>query len=84
VIFVFMLFFADSGERAKVQALQIGAVAAMIVVTLSVIHALDSPFASGGLKPVAMERALGLLEQGRRVVGATGPLPCDAAGRALS
>jgi hypothetical protein len=84
VIFVFMLFFADSGERAKVQALQIGAVAAMIVVTLSVIHALDSPFASGGLKPVAMERALVLLEQGRRVVGATGPLPCDAAGRALS
>ena len=31
VIFVFMLFFADSGERAKVQALLIGSVVAVIL-----------------------------------------------------
>jgi hypothetical protein len=31
---------------------------------------------------VAMERTLTLLEQGRQVVGASGPLPCDANGRA--
>lgn len=83
VLFTFMLFFADSAERALVQGLQIGAVAVTIVVTLSVIRVLDNPFGSGGLKPVAMERTLNLLEQGRRVVGATGPLPCDADGRAL-
>jgi hypothetical protein len=81
VIFTFMLFFADSGERAVVQALQIGAVAVMIVVSLTVIRVLDSPFGSGGLKPVAMERTLTLLDEGRRVVGDTGPLPCDADGR---
>jgi hypothetical protein len=81
VIFAFMLFFADSGERAIVQALQIGSVTVMIVATLSVIRVLDSPFASGGLKPVAMQRTLQLLEESRAVVGASGPLPCDAAGR---
>jgi hypothetical protein len=81
VIFVFMLFFADSGERAIVQALQIGSVSVMIVATLSVIRVLDSPFGSGGLKPVAMQRTMQLLDQSRAVVGASGPLPCDAAGR---
>jgi hypothetical protein len=83
VIFVFMLFFADSGERAVVQALQIGAVAVMIVVSLTVIRVLDNPFGSGGLKPVAMERTLTLLDEARRVVGDSGPLPCDAEGRSL-
>jgi hypothetical protein len=81
VIFVFMLFFADSGERRRVQALQIGCVAVMIVVSLSVIRALDSPFGAGGLKPIAMERSLQLLEEGRDVVGESGPLPCDRDGR---
>jgi hypothetical protein len=80
VIFVFMLFFADRGERRRVQALQIGSVAVMIVVTLTVIRALDSPFGAGGIEPVAMERSLQLLEQGREVVGESGPLPCDAKG----
>jgi hypothetical protein len=84
LIFGFMLFFADSGERAVVQALLIGAVVSMMVVTLTVIRVLDDPFGAGGLKPVAMERTLTLLEQGRQVVGASGPLPCDANGRALA
>jgi hypothetical protein len=82
VIFGFMMFFADSGERRRVQAVQIGAVAVMIVVTLAVIRTLDTPFGSGGIKPVAMQRTLQLLEQSRAVVGASGPLPCDADGRA--
>jgi hypothetical protein len=84
LIFTFMLFFADSGERAVVQGLMIGAVVSMMVVTLAVIRVLDDPFGSGGLKPVAMERTLTQLEQARKVVGATGPLPCDTGGRALT
>lgn len=56
----------------------------MMVVTLTVIRVLDDPFGAGGLKPVAMQRTLTLLEQGRQVVGASGPLPCDASGRALT
>jgi hypothetical protein len=81
IIFVFMMFFADSGERRRVQAVQIGSVAVMIVVTLAVIRVLDNPFGYGGLKPVAMQRTLHLLEQSRAVVWASGALPCDADGR---
>jgi hypothetical protein len=79
-----MLFFADGGERAVVQAMLIGGVVSMMVVTLAVIRVLDDPFGAGGLKPVAMERTLTMLEQGRAVVGASGPLPCDTSGRALT
>jgi hypothetical protein len=83
LILTYMLFFADSGERAVVQALLIGSVVSMMVATLAVIRVLDDPFGAGGLKPVAMERTLTKLEEGRRVVGETGPLPCDARGRSL-
>jgi hypothetical protein len=61
-----------------VQAVQIGSIAVMVVVTLAVIRVLDTPFGSGGSKPVAMQRILQLLEQSPAVVGASGPLPCDA------
>jgi Protein of unknown function (DUF4239) len=82
VIFVFMLFFADSGERAKVQALLIGSVTAVIVATLLVIRFLDDPYRGGvgSLQPVAMERTLELLDFERQVVGRTTPLPCTDTG----
>lgn len=84
-IFVFMLFFADSGERAVVQALQIGSVVAVIVMTLLVIQLLNSPFHSGagGLRPVAMERTLNLLEVQLAGLGERAPLPCAENGEAL-
>jgi hypothetical protein len=79
VICVFMLFFADSGERALVQAVQIGSVVAVIGVTLFLIRFLNNPLHTGygALKPVAMERTLVVLAQERRLVGQSGPLPCD-------
>ena len=82
VICVFMLFFADSGERAIVQGVLIGSVVAVIGVTLLLIRFLDNPLQAGygALKPVAMERTLGVLAQERRLVGQSGPLPCDASG----
>ena len=82
VIFVFMLFFADSGERAVVQAVQIGSVVAVITATLLLIGSLDHPLRAGygGLQPVAMERALRQLDQERRLVGQNGPLPCNRLG----
>jgi Protein of unknown function (DUF4239) len=85
LIFVFMLFFADSGERPVVQALLIGTVITVIVATLLVVEFLDNPFdrGFGSLRPVEMERTLRILEEERLVVNETGPLPCDAAGRAL-
>ena len=82
VIFVFMLFFADSGERAVVQAVQIGSVVAVITATLLLIGSLDHPLRAGygSLQPVAMERALRQLDQERRLVGQNGPLPCNRLG----
>ena len=47
VIFVYMLFFADSGERAKTQALLMGSVTAVISIMLLLLVFLDSPFRSG-------------------------------------
>ena len=82
VIFVFMFFFADSGERAVVQGVLIGSVVVVIGVTLLLIRFLDNPLRDGygSLKPVAMERTLALLAQERRLVGQSGPLPCDERG----
>ena len=82
VICVFMLFFADSGERAIVQAVLIGSVVAVIGVTLFLIRFLNNPLQGGygALQPVAMERTLDLLAQERRLVGQSGPLPCNGSG----
>jgi hypothetical protein len=80
----FMLFFADSGERAIVQAALIGPVVATMTSILLVINFLDNPYGSGlgSLQPVAMERTLQVLEQERLIVGDTTPVPCDARGAA--
>jgi hypothetical protein len=81
-IFVFMLFFADRGERALSQAVLIGSVTAVIAATLLVIQFLDDPFRGGygGLQPTEMERTLRIIDEERRAVGESGAPPCDAAG----
>src|SRR3954453_421058 len=82
LIIGFMLFFADSGERAVVQATLIGTVVAVMVAMLLVIRFPDSPYRGGvgSLKPVAMERTLRLLDQERRIIGDKTPVPCNARG----
>src|SRR3954469_14253067 len=84
LIFVLMLFFADSGEPALVQATLMGTVVAAITAILLVIGFLDSPFRAGvgSLRPVAMQRTLRVVEQERRALGQVAPVPCDAHGRA--
>jgi len=61
---------------------RIGGVAIVISSTLLLLWFLDSPYHSGvaGLRPVAMERTLALLDQEASAVGGIGPLPCDANG----
>jgi hypothetical protein len=85
LILGFMMFFADSGERAIVQASEVGTVVVVMVSTLLVIRFLDHPYQPGvgGLKPVAMERTLRILDQERRIVGDASRLPCDARGVAV-
>jgi Protein of unknown function (DUF4239) len=82
VVFAYMLFFADSGERARSQAMLIGSATTVLVVTLLAISALDNPYgeAIGSVEPVAMERSLVVLDEIRTELGSTEVLPCDEQG----
>ena len=82
LIFVFMLFFADSAERAVVQAVLMGSVVAVLTAMLLLLHALDNPFHDGigGLRPVAMERTIEIIEQELTIAGQAAPPPCDERG----
>ena len=86
VIFVYMLFFADSAERVKTQALLMGSVTAVISIMLLLLLFLNSPFGSGvgALRPVAMERSLRVVDEALGALGVSGKgvqMPCDAGGR---
>jgi hypothetical protein len=82
VIFVFMLFFADRSEAAITQAVLMGSVASVIVAMLLLIRFLDSPFHEGvgGVRPVAMERTLNIVDEALRAAGQRVAPPCDAEG----
>jgi hypothetical protein len=82
IIFVFMMFFADSAERAVVQATMIGGVAVVISSTMLLLWFLDNPYHQGvgGLRPVAMERTVRLLAQEAGVTGVRPVIRCDANG----
>jgi hypothetical protein len=86
LIFIFMLFFADSAERAVVQALMMGTVISVMVLMLLIIGFLNDPFhpGFGSLQPRAMERTLDILEEEMKIVHDDAPLPCDEDGRALT
>jgi hypothetical protein len=83
VVFIFMLFFADRGERAVVQGMLIGSVVSVLTVLLLLLNGLDNPFHSGvgGLKPVAMNRSLRMIDEALGMVGVHVQVPCDALGR---
>jgi hypothetical protein len=82
LIFIFMLFFADSGERAVVQGLMMGTVVTVMVLMLLIIGFLNNPFRPGfgSLQPSAMERTLEILEEERTITNDDSPLPCDGDG----
>ena len=81
-IFVFMLFFADSAERAVVQATMMGGVAVVITSTLLLLWFLDNPFHGGigSLRPVAMERTVSILDNDQASGAVTFRIPCDQRG----
>jgi hypothetical protein len=82
VIFAYMLFFADSGEGRATQGMLMGAVTSVIVILFLLLVALDNPFHGGvgGLDPVAMERALDVIDQALDALALDVPIPCDANG----
>ena len=81
ILFVFVLFFADSGERAVVQATLIGGVMILVSSLLLLLWFLDNPYHGGvgDLRPVAMEGTLKLFNEETQVVAAV-EAPCDEAG----
>jgi len=85
IIFVFMLFFADSGERVIVQATMMGSVAIVITSTFLLLWFLDNPYhhGPGGLRPLAMERTLALLTPETGIAGGRFEIPCNPQGVAL-
>jgi phosphatidylglycerophosphate synthase len=82
LIFAYMLFFADSGEYARSQAMLIGSATAIVTVTLLVILALDNPYRPGvgSLEPTAMQRSLVLLDEARAAIDDRSRVPCSASG----
>jgi hypothetical protein len=84
IIFVYVLFFADSGEGPVTQAMLMGSVISVIVLLLLLIQFLDNPMhpGVGSLQPVAMERTLQIIDEELAVVGHDTPLPCDERGNA--
>ena len=84
-IFVYMLFFADSGEWAVTQATLMGSVTIVITSLLVLLVFLNHPFhrGLGGLRPVAMTRALEVIDQQVKAAGLELHLPCDERGAAL-
>jgi hypothetical protein len=83
LILVYVRFFADSGESASAQGIMAGSVAAVVVASLLVLGALNRPYQSdiGGLRPVAMERTLALVEEARTNLELDDTAPCDPQGR---
>ena len=82
VVFVFMLFFADPGEGALAQGVLMGSVTTVVMSMLLLISFLDSPFHEGvgGVRPVAMERTLRIVDEALQAVGARVVPPCDGHG----
>jgi hypothetical protein len=83
IMFAYMLFFADSGERAVVQALMMGSVTAVMVTLLLLLTFLDHPYrpGPGSLRPVAMERVMLLIDRELALTDQRPDLPCDDQGR---
>ena len=62
-----------------------GSIASVIVSMLLLILFLNSPFHTGvgGIRPVAMERTLRIIDEELRAEDRNLPLPCDAEGNSL-
>jgi hypothetical protein len=83
IVLGFILTFADSGERAVVQALYMGGTLATILAMLLLLNFLDDPVRSGvgGLQPDSMERSLVIMQESLDALGVDVTVPCDEDGR---
>jgi protein-S-isoprenylcysteine O-methyltransferase Ste14 len=84
VIFGYMLFFADSGERVVTQAMLMGSVTVVISLLLFLLVFFDHPHGKGfgRLQPTAMNRTVSLIDTQLHLAGLRVTPPCDEHGRA--
>jgi hypothetical protein len=82
IVLGFALLFADPSEHAVVQGAMAGGIAVVLTSTLLLLWFLDNPYHEGisGLKPVAMERTLELMDTAAKAAGVTFAIPCDEKG----
>lgn len=82
VIFVYLLFLADSAERAVSQAVLMGSVTLVITLLLLLLAFFDHPHGDevGKLKPTAMQRTLVILDAQVEAAGIDVQAPCDRSG----
>src|SRR3954464_5303187 len=80
-LFVFMIIFADSGERVLVQATMMGGVAVLVSSLLLLLWFLDHPYraGTGSLEPVAMQTTLDVMQHETRLAAHVDDL-CDNTG----
>jgi len=85
VLVAYMLFFADSDEAAVVQGFMMGSVVAILVSMLCLLQFLNNPYhpGVGGLRPVAMQRAMTIIDQELHVANREVQPPCDGLGNPL-
>ncbi|HEY7720760.1 MAG TPA: hypothetical protein VIB11_02875 [Pedococcus sp.] len=82
VIFGYLLFFADSGERAATQAMLMGSVTVVIALLMLLLVFFDNPHGDGvgRLQPTAMERSLRIIEAQTTTAQVEVTPPCDERG----
>jgi hypothetical protein len=82
VIFGYMLFFADRGERAVTQAMLMASVTVVITIMMLLVIFFNHPHGGGvgRLQPTAMERTLRVIDTQLKIVGLDVTPPCDQRG----
>ncbi len=83
VIFVYMLFFADSAEGAVTQGVLMGSVTVVIALLLLILMFFNHPphgRGVGRLEPTAMARTIDLIQTQTQAAGITVDPPCDEQG----
>jgi hypothetical protein len=86
IVLGFVFFFADRSEGAVVQAVQVGAVTAMLVAAVLVVVFLDHPYhpGAGSIHPTAMTEAIDRTDLAVRTLHLDLPDLCDGDGRPVA
>ena len=83
MIFGYLLFFADSAERATTQAMLMGSVTVVITLLMLLLTFFDNPHGEGigGLQPTAMQRSLRIIDTQVDALGLHGHATVRRAGQ---